>query len=596
MDKVTLDIVIKAQDQASRALKSLTTSGSKLGHVLGGTLVKAAKVMAVGIAAAGAAAVVFGKKSVDAYNQSVEASTKLRTNMLNVKGATEQNVAALEQLASKLQGVGVIEDDVIKAGMSQLATFNLQSSTIGALTPKITDMVAQLKGHNATAEDMVGINNLVGKVMTGNVGALARYGVTLSETQKEQLKNGNETQRAAVLNKVLAQNYGEVNKALRKTPQGQITALKNNFGDFMEVVGGGIANFITPLLEKFNDWVARMGGIEGITQSLAKIWKVLTTGSLEDGIFGLNKDHAFVRALQMAHGFLVKLVSFIKSTAIATVKMLLAVWDFLEPSFKALWNTIQTQLWPTLVRLWPILKVIATIVGVVVVAALWLLINVINFAVKALSNVVQWITNAINFLRKLYTSIKGVITGYIEFNKAGIRYIKSAFDSVKSWGNSVVSWFASLPSRISRALSGVGSAIKNVFSAGFNAVKSMWNNTVGKIGFSIPDWVPGMGGKSWHMPRYAAGVVGAPGGIATVGERGAETVFMPRGASVLSNSDMRRTLAAAVGGGGGSSEVNYNAPVNVYLTTAEATREFFRMNALNSERIRDGLAPRLGRA
>ena len=107
-----------------------------------------------GLTAAAAGAAVFGFKSVEAYNASVEASTKLRTNLLNVKGATEEHVAALERQASQLQSIGVIEDDVIKAGQSQLATFNLQGSTIEKLTPKITDMVAQLKGHNATAEDM----------------------------------------------------------------------------------------------------------------------------------------------------------------------------------------------------------------------------------------------------------------------------------------------------------------------------------------------------------------------------------------------------------------------------------------------------------
>lgn len=212
--------------------------------------------MLLGMTALAAGAVAFGVKSVQAFNESTAATTKLRTNMLNVKGATDEHVKSLEGLAAQLQSVGVIEDDVIKAGMSQLATFNLQSKTIETLTPKITDMVAQLKGHNATAEDMVGINNLVGKVMTGNVSALSRYGVTLSDNQKKLLENGNETQRAAVLTEVLSQNYGKVNEALRKTPQGIITGLKNDFGDLMEVVGEAIMTAIIPFAEAFSKLVA----------------------------------------------------------------------------------------------------------------------------------------------------------------------------------------------------------------------------------------------------------------------------------------------------------------------------------------------------
>jgi len=217
---------------------------------------------ALGVATAGVVA--FGLSSVKAYQESVEASKKLETNLLNVKGNTMGNVKAIQKMAAALQKKGVIEDDAIIAGASQLATFNLQGKTIQKLTPKIADMVAQLKGHNATAEDMVKVNNLIGKVMTGNVGALSKYGVTLNDVQKEQIKNSDEAQRAATIVEVLGQNYGKVNEALRKTPQGRITALKNRFGDLKETVGEFIAlkvfEPITKALDKFFDKIDEKGG------------------------------------------------------------------------------------------------------------------------------------------------------------------------------------------------------------------------------------------------------------------------------------------------------------------------------------------------
>lgn len=259
MNNNKLEILVTAKDAASNVIQGVGKSFSGMGEAA----MNSSKVAAAGLAVAGAAVVAFGKQSVDAYFGAAEASAKLATNLLNVKGNTQDNVDQLEQLASKLQSVGVIEDDVIKAGMSQLATFNLQSDTIAKLTPKITDMVAQMKGHNATAEDMVGINNLVGKVMTGNVGALSRYGVTLSDNQAELLKQGTEAQRAAVLNEVLAQNFGKVNEQLRKTPQGMWTGIKNDLGDLQEGVGELIVAGFMPLMGVFSNWMAKVNEAGG---------------------------------------------------------------------------------------------------------------------------------------------------------------------------------------------------------------------------------------------------------------------------------------------------------------------------------------------
>lgn len=35
----------------------------------------------------------------------------------------------------------------------------------------------------------------------------------------------------------------------------------------------------------------------------------------------------------------------------------------------------------------------------------------------------------------------------------------------------------------------------------FNAIAAVWNNTVGKLAFTIPSWVPLLGGKSFAMPK-----------------------------------------------------------------------------------------------
>jgi hypothetical protein len=67
-----------------------------------------------------------------------------------------------------------------------------------------------------------------------------------------------------------------------------------------------------------------------------------------------------------------------------------------------------------------------------------------------------------------------------------------------------------------------------VFKTVFNGIASIWNNTVGKISFEIPNWVPGIGGKGFDMPNIPmlanGGIVSSPT-LALIGERGPEAVI-----------------------------------------------------------------------
>jgi hypothetical protein len=68
----------------------------------------------------------------------------------------------------------------------------------------------------------------------------------------------------------------------------------------------------------------------------------------------------------------------------------------------------------------------------------------------------------------------------------------------------------------------------DVWKTVFNAIGSIWNNTLGKISFSLPDWVPGLGGKGFSFPKIPAladgGIVNGPT-LALIGEAGPEAVI-----------------------------------------------------------------------
>ena len=68
----------------------------------------------------------------------------------------------------------------------------------------------------------------------------------------------------------------------------------------------------------------------------------------------------------------------------------------------------------------------------------------------------------------------------------------------------------------------------NVWKTVFNGIASIWNNTLGKIGFDIPNWVPGIGGKGFSFPKIpmlAQGGIISQATLAIVGESGPEAVI-----------------------------------------------------------------------
>lgn len=132
-------------------------------------------------------------------NSAAEAQTKLTTIMRQRMGATEADTAAINDAVAAQTKLGIVRGTVQRSGLQQLATFASQRQTLEALLPAMNNLLAQQKGLNATSEDAVGGANLMGKALMGNVGALTRVGITLTDHQKELIKTGDEYTKATTL-------------------------------------------------------------------------------------------------------------------------------------------------------------------------------------------------------------------------------------------------------------------------------------------------------------------------------------------------------------------------------------------------------------
>jgi hypothetical protein len=72
-------------------------------------------------------------------------------------------------------------------------------------------------------------------------------------------------------------------------------------------------------------------------------------------------------------------------------------------------------------------------------------------------------------------------------------------------------------------------SLLDVFKKVFNGIATIWNNTLGKIDFEIPSWVPGVGGKGFSFPKIPmlaeGGIVAGGATLAMIGEKGPEAVI-----------------------------------------------------------------------
>jgi hypothetical protein len=234
-------IDIAAEFTGKKAFKQAETSADKLG--------KGVKRLAgaLGLAFSTRAIVNFGRLAVKASLEQQAEQNRLNQLLKVGVGATTQEIALLNDQAKVLEKIGVVSGGNITQTQSQLATFNLQVSTIEALTPAILDYVTAEKGATASTADFKSMTNGLAQALNGNFASLTRVGFVLDENTKKQIANGTEAERADALVKVLNSTYKDFNKNLRATDAGQMQVLSNAAQDATAIIGTGLLDALKGL-------------------------------------------------------------------------------------------------------------------------------------------------------------------------------------------------------------------------------------------------------------------------------------------------------------------------------------------------------------
>lgn len=223
-------------------LKKNLDAGSKEVEGFGGKLEKFGKVAAAAFAAAAVAAAAYaGKLAVEGVKAAIEdeaAQNRLANALKNVTGATEDQIAAVEQQILKTSLATGVSDEKLRPALQRLATATGSVSQSQKLLSLALDISA------ATGKDVEAVSNALGKAYEGNTAALGRLGIGLSSAEIKSLGlDGTMNQ--------LAETFRGAATVQANTLEGQIARLKVTFDETKEAVGAALLPTLQKLLDYF---------------------------------------------------------------------------------------------------------------------------------------------------------------------------------------------------------------------------------------------------------------------------------------------------------------------------------------------------------
>jgi hypothetical protein len=146
----------------------------------------------------------------------------------------------------------------------------------------------------------------------------------------------------------------------------------------------------------------------------------------------------------------------------------------------------------------------------------WGVATTVFTGIQTAFNVVMAANPVVLFALAIAALVVGLVIAYKKFD-AFRDIVDAVFDAIKTGIKGGMD-----------AITGYLTFVMGVYKGIFNAIGKLWNNTIGKLKFKIPDWVPGIGGNGFEVPDIPmlanGGIVSSPT-LALIGERGPEAVI-----------------------------------------------------------------------
>jgi IS1 family transposase len=433
---------------------------------------KFAKQTAIAFAGVTAAVTKFAMSAAD----DAEDAAKLANTLKNVVNATDEVTASTEDYISKMTLATGVADSDLRASLSRL----VRSTKSVTEAQELQNLALNISA--ATGKDLGTVTNGLAKAYDGNVKALAKLGIPLGENAKnaqEFNKVQTKLNKALIEQQNALQQYGVKSKEYKKATENvnELQAESN------------------ALMQAGTDWATELGNQFGgalATKTDSAAGKIaIMKNSFAEAQETIG--YVFLPLLAEVGNMLQGIVPFITENSDLIGKLMLG--------FMALAGAI--------VAANLAIKAYATITAVVKGATIaWTAAQAaLNVAMTA--NPIGLIVAGIALL------IAALVLAYKKFD-----WFRNFVDGI--WDGLVTGFnFAK------DAVIGAFTAIYNAGKVVFNKIADLWNNSLGKISFSVPDWIPAVGGNSWSFPKIPklakGGIVTKPT-LALIGEAGAEAV------------------------------------------------------------------------
>lgn len=311
--------------------------------------------------------------------------------------------------------------------------------------------------------------------------------------------------------------------------------------DVLQPIGDQLIPYVTKginAIQKFTDKWNKLG--PATQKTIVKFAAVaaaagpvlLGFGKVSTGIGTLVSDTgkigSVLKKLTGASGFsgLAKVMTGpfgIAAAAVAAAALLIYKnWDRIAPilqkigdRFAEFWQTVKPQLEPFVEFVEKIASYLKETFGPVVE-------EIFNFAGEFIVGTFDTIGVAIDALLTMFEGIISFLSGVFKTDW------ESVWNGCKEF--------------VGTAFSGLADMVK----VPINAVISIVNGAISKINsihFTVPEWVPGIGGKGWEglnipqIPTLAKGTDNWQGGIVQISEKGGEIVDLPSGSRVYPHDE-----------------------------------------------------------
>lgn len=480
--------IIADASKAQQALGGLQTEGGKLRGFAQGA---STAVLGVGLAAAGIGAV-----AIKSAEEAASVAAGLDQVFKSMGDTTGTAAADAKTYASELSALIGVDDEVIMAAQTQLATFAAVSDETArgaGIFDRATTAAADLAAAGFGSMDTNSIQ--LGKALQDPVkglAALGKSGVTFTDAQKDMIASmveAGETTKAQEV--VLAAIEEQVGGTAAATATGsekmgvafgevqeQIgTALLPAFSSIADTILQDVLPAIQPMLDFFSEHIDIILPLAGILLGIAaaiKLW------SIAQGILNL------VMAASPITWIIAGIVALI-----AIIVLLVKNWDKIIETVKRVWSAVVDTLanaWASISGWFGTLK--DKVFGFFKTAATWLvdigrkiITGLLDGLKAAWENVTVWVGGLAAKVIGFYAD-----AGRWLFD-IGKKIIGGLWDGLKDMWSNVTGWLGGLgdkiadlkgpPSRDARLLVGAGKMIMGGLQSG---LESGWGGVASYLG------------------------------------------------------------------------------------------------------------------